>query len=82
MGLHGQVYVGGTRQPRLPMETATVLVATWTDGVFVFAGESRHHELAGQPVRGLASDGHETHGTRVRRVFTARSSAHRSGFVR
>ena len=39
------------------METATVLVATWTDGVFVFAGESRHQELAGQPVRALASDG-------------------------
>lgn len=40
------------------MSFATVLVATWTDGLFVLAGEGRHHELAGQPVRGLAPDAH------------------------
>lgn len=36
--------------------TQTLLVGTWTDGVHVFAGGSRHHELAGQSVRGLARD--------------------------
>ncbi len=40
------------------MAIVTVLVATWTDGLFVLAGESRHQELAGQPVIGLAPDGH------------------------
>lgn len=35
-----------------------MLVATWTDGLFALAGESRHQELAGQPVSGLAPDGH------------------------
>jgi hypothetical protein len=36
----------------------TVLAASWRDGLFVVSGESRHHELAGQSVRGLAPDGH------------------------
>jgi len=40
------------------MTTGTVLVATWGDGLFVITGENRHHELAGQPVGALASDGH------------------------
>jgi hypothetical protein len=40
------------------MTTRTVLVATWGDGLFVITGENRHHELAGQPVSALASDGH------------------------
>jgi hypothetical protein len=40
------------------MAIPTILVATWTDGLFVLAGESQHHELAGQPVRGLTPDGH------------------------
>jgi photosystem II stability/assembly factor-like uncharacterized protein len=35
-----------------------VLTATWDDGVFVIAGENRHHDLAGHPVNALASDGH------------------------
>ena len=35
---------------------ATVLVATWSDGVFVIDGDARTHELAGQCVRGLAPD--------------------------
>ncbi len=35
-----------------------VLVATWNDGLYVVAGGQIHHELAGQPVRGLTSDGH------------------------
>jgi hypothetical protein len=39
------------------MTSATVLVATWSDGLSVFAGESRQQELAGQPVRSLTSDG-------------------------
>src|SRR5215471_575187 len=38
--------------------TPTVLVATWSDGLFVVTGENRHQELAGQPVNALASDGH------------------------
>jgi hypothetical protein len=40
------------------MATLTVLVATWTDGLFTIAGGSCQHELKGQPVRGLAFDGH------------------------
>jgi hypothetical protein len=40
------------------MTTRTVLLATWGDGLFVFTGENRHQELAGQPVSALASDGH------------------------
>jgi photosystem II stability/assembly factor-like uncharacterized protein len=40
------------------MTTPTVLTATWGDGLFVFTGDNRRHELAGQPVNALASDGH------------------------
>jgi hypothetical protein len=39
------------------MTMLTVLVATWNDGLFVVTDGRVHHELAGQPVRGLASDG-------------------------
>ena len=35
----------------------TVLVATWTDGLFVMAGDTQGQELKAQPVRGLAADG-------------------------
>lgn len=34
----------------------TMLAATWSDGLFVFAGETRRQELAGQSVRALAPD--------------------------
>jgi hypothetical protein len=34
----------------------TLLAATWSDGVFVFAGETRQQELAGRAVRALAPD--------------------------
>jgi hypothetical protein len=37
---------------------STILVGTWNDGLFVLAGGTVYHELAGQPVRGLAPDGH------------------------
>jgi hypothetical protein len=40
------------------MTTATVLTATWREGLFVITGESRHRELAGQPVSALAPDRH------------------------
>jgi hypothetical protein len=40
------------------MTTPTVLMATWGDGLFVINGKNRRHELAGQPVSALASDGH------------------------
>src|SRR4051812_33413897 len=40
------------------MASVTILVATWTDGLFVIDGERRGHELAGQVVRGLAPDAH------------------------
>ena len=40
------------------MKTPTVLAATWRDGLFVLAGETRCRELAGQAVRALAPDGH------------------------
>jgi len=33
-------------------------VATWGDGLFAFTGEARRQEIANQPVRGLAPDGH------------------------
>lgn len=36
----------------------TVLVATWSDGLFAVTGEKRTQEIAGQAVRGLTSDGH------------------------
>ena len=38
--------------------TATVLVATWRDGLFVAGGETSGHELGDQSVRALAPDGH------------------------
>jgi hypothetical protein len=37
--------------------TLTVLVATWSDGLFTVIGNTAHQELAGQSVRGLALDG-------------------------
>lgn len=40
------------------MTSPTVLVATWSDGLFVITGETRRQEIASQPVRGLAPDGH------------------------
>jgi hypothetical protein len=36
----------------------TILVATWGDGLFALTGETRRQEIANQPVRGLATDGH------------------------
>jgi hypothetical protein len=38
--------------------TPTVLTATWGDGLFVITGEHQHHELAGQAIVALVSDGH------------------------
>ena len=38
------------------MFTPTVLVSTWSDGVFVVVGETRERELAGELVRSLAHD--------------------------
>src|SRR4051812_15090006 len=35
----------------------TILVAAWSDGLFVVSGNDSRQELADQPVRGLASDG-------------------------
>ena len=40
------------------MTDPTVLAATWSDGVFVFAGETRQQELAAQSVYALKSDSH------------------------
>ncbi len=40
------------------MATPTVLVATWSDGLFTVTGDVRTQEFANQPVRGLAADGH------------------------
>ena len=37
--------------------TPTVLVATWEDGLFVVTEATRPHELAGQSINALASDG-------------------------
>ncbi len=38
--------------------TPTVLVATWREGLFVVAGETRDQELGKPSVRGLTPDGH------------------------
>jgi hypothetical protein len=38
--------------------TPTILVSVWDDGVHVFHGAVRRHELAGRSVRGLARDAH------------------------
>ena len=38
------------------MTRLTILAATWSDGLFVFAGETRRHELAGRSVRGITRD--------------------------
>jgi hypothetical protein len=35
----------------------TVLVATWSDGLFAVTGDRHEQEIANQPVRGLAPDG-------------------------
>jgi len=41
------------------MATSTVLVATWRDGLIAIADGNSIHELKGQPVRGLTSDGED-----------------------
>jgi hypothetical protein len=38
------------------MTMPSILAATWGDGLFVFAGETRRQELAGQSLRALARD--------------------------
>jgi hypothetical protein len=38
------------------MTMPTILAATWSDGLFVFAGETRRQELAGHAMRALAPD--------------------------
>jgi hypothetical protein len=40
------------------MPTASILVATWDDGLFSVSGERVRQELAGQSIRCLAGDGH------------------------
>jgi hypothetical protein len=37
--------------------TSTVFVSTWADGLFIFAGATRKHELAGRSLQAMASDG-------------------------
>jgi hypothetical protein len=39
------------------MAASTVLVATWRDGLIAITDGNSEHELKGQPVRGLTSDG-------------------------
>jgi len=39
------------------MTKPTILVATWSDGLFAVTGDVRTQEIANQPVRGLAPDG-------------------------
>ncbi len=40
------------------MIKSTTLVATWGDGLFALTDDKRTHEIAQEPVRGLAPDGH------------------------
>lgn len=49
---------GGDSTYDPPMREPQALAATWDDGVFVYIGENRYHELAGQPIGALAPDGH------------------------
>ena len=39
------------------MTRPTILVATWSDGLFAVSGDERRQEIVGLSVRGLASDG-------------------------
>ena len=39
------------------MPTPSILVATWSDGLFSITGKTIHQELAGQSVRTLVADG-------------------------
>ena len=39
------------------MATRTILVSTWSDGVFALVGEARARELAGRSVKALTPDG-------------------------
>ncbi len=39
------------------MAQPTILISTWEDGLFALSGDHLTHELASQPVRGLAPDG-------------------------
>jgi hypothetical protein len=39
------------------MKSQTVLLATWSDGLFAFSGDAQSHEIANVSVRGLAPDG-------------------------
>ena len=39
------------------MATSTILVATWSEGLFAIGQDGREQELANQSVRGLVSDG-------------------------
>jgi hypothetical protein len=48
-----------SREPEIrdaEMTIPNILAATWSDGVFVFTGEARRQELAGQVVNALAPD--------------------------
>ncbi len=39
------------------MTTPKIIIATWSDGLYLLTGDTLTHELAGQSVRGLTSDG-------------------------
>src|ERR1700730_2648739 len=47
------------RRKRAVVTISTGLGATWRDGLFVVAGETRDQELRNQSVRALAHDGHD-----------------------
>jgi hypothetical protein len=53
--VRGRARVHAARLARVT--TPTVLVATWGDGLYVVGEPTRDHELAGQLIRALASDG-------------------------
>jgi photosystem II stability/assembly factor-like uncharacterized protein len=50
---------GQLMRGKRPMKSQTILVATWSDGLFVVRGDGLDHEFAKVSVRGLASDGHD-----------------------
>ena len=39
------------------MKSQTLLLATWSDGLFAFNGDGHSHEIPNVSVRGLAPDG-------------------------
>lgn len=47
---------GASTAQGCPVATPCVLISSWSDGLFIVAGNAIQHELAGRPVRNLTGD--------------------------